>query len=59
MTSTISYTSGLWIFVEFSRAVAPRFNEKGALYCEMGYNDTMTQTYCAFGKNFINLIKKY
>jgi hypothetical protein len=34
LTGATSYSAGLWIIVEFSAAVPPKLNRKGALLCE-------------------------
>jgi len=34
LVAKTSYDSGMWIIIEFSRAIAPRLNRKGALFCE-------------------------
>jgi len=36
-----SVAAGVWIIVEFTRAIAPKLNHKGKLYCETGFNTTI------------------
>lgn len=37
-----SVAAGVWIIVEFTRAISPKLNDKGKLYCEAGFNTTIT-----------------
>ena len=37
-----SVAAGVWIVVEFTRAIPPKLNSKGKLYCEAGFNTTMS-----------------
>lgn len=37
-----SVAAGVWIVVEFTRAIPPKLNAKGKLYCEAGFNTTMS-----------------
>jgi len=37
-----SVEAGVWIIVEFTRAIPLKLNAKGKLYCEAGFNSTIS-----------------